>query len=259
MRKYGFRFLVFIFCGTLFCEELSFRYSGFDGDIRINKETEKIDFKENLDSSLSFSGHYEYISENKIPFFIVDEKKILALHSKSFIFLYTSDDEGLLFGLAGSSKQTEFMHIGEYYCSSYLKEDSRDYLPKYLGYAKPHSPWVEGVEGNGIGEKIKIKWPRVSNDIAGIIFSNGFVSHSRPDLYMKNSRVKLIQINSLDNSFSFEAKLEDTPNPQNIVFPELTNQIEITILDAYPGDLWEDTCINFIWGVSEPIKYMLEN
>ena len=261
MTKQNIFFIVLFlfFYGIIWSQDFSTGYAGFDGTVEFNRKDQFVEIKNNIDPSLSRIGHYFYSLEGKIPFLKINEDKILTLHSKTFIFLFASDDQGLGFGLSTSARLVESMQIGKYSASSYLTENTREYLPKYLGYTKPFAPWVEGTEGYGQGEKIQISWSQSFDKTIGIIFSNGFVSYSRPDLYMKNSRVKQIRIESTDGSFSFEKELEDTPNPQNIIFPSPSESIEITILDVYPGDLWEDTCINFIWGIGEFLRPMVDN
>ncbi|MDC7124863.1 MAG: hypothetical protein PQJ46_04810 [Spirochaetales bacterium] len=120
-----------------------------------------------------------------------------------------------------------------------------------MGDLSLFKPWVEGVDGYGIGEKIFINYSNNKN-ITGFYLSNGFVSIEKPYLYEKNSRIKKILVYNSTKSFQKTFKVEDTPNIQFFDVPQ-TNALIIEILDVYRGSLWEDTCINFI--LPESDKY----
>lgn len=57
--------------------------------------------------------------------------------------------------------------------------------------ASSSASWVEGVNGNGIGEKINFE---TNGEV--LYFFNGYVSFSKPWLYTDNGRVKKIKISS---------------------------------------------------------------
>jgi len=132
--------------------------------------------------------------------------------------------------------------------SSYLQEGSFSYSPSNLSvYYITDNPWVEGVEGQGINEKIYFEKGLLMNGAMHI--SIGYVSYNKPYLYNQNSRPKKIKL-SVENKFSIIAELKDTPHYQEIKFPSdiaMDDILILEILDVYPGTKYEDTCINTIF------------
>lgn len=104
-------------------------------------------------------------------------------------------------------------------------------------------PWVEGVDGYGIGEKIKLS---TAQKFQAIDILNGYVDPKRPDLYKKNSRVKTFAVKDLDNDLDYIFHLEDVVEFQTFNFRKFTKNIELTILEVYEGDKWADTCVTGI-------------
>lgn len=127
--------------------------------------------------------------------------------------------------------------------------------------------WVEGVSGNGIGEKIKIELNNYTLDAVCLI--NGYSKNS--DTYTENNRIKKIkiEIEKVDYQDSnniiaetFDKEFEDLPfiniNLNN--FYSLTGTIDdyrlgytkvlsitITILEVYKGTKYDDTCISELY------------
>ena len=139
--------------------------------------------------------------------------------------------------------------------SSCLIESSFKYEATNLGSIKPDTPWVEGVPGDGIGEKITLSWQTwkeadgSDGGIGCLIFSNGYISYDKPYLFEKNNRVKEIEIKDISGKFNFIAEIEDTPDLQLIFLPYVSDKLEIKILSVYKGTTYDDTCINFISGL----------
>lgn len=107
--------------------------------------------------------------------------------------------------------------------------------------------WVPGKNNNasGIGEFLKIEF----NDYEdGVVVVNGYVDPTRHDLYKKNNRVKLVEIESLDaeHIFTMNYLFDDFVTFSTIKFPSKTNKIKITIKDVYKGSKWDDTVITAI-------------
>ena len=126
-----------------------------------------------------------------------------------------------------------------------MKEKTIDYKPENLLNYNLDSPWVEGVAGYGIGEKITFESKRGRGLVIGI----GYVSFEKPFLYEKNSRPKSVKLTLKDKNLSKVYELKDTPNPQTLLFPyaeRYEGKVELEILDVYKGVAWDDTCINFI-------------
>ncbi|ADK80893.1 NADase-type glycan-binding domain-containing protein [Sediminispirochaeta smaragdinae] len=158
--------------------------------------------------------------------------------------------------------------------TSSLKEDSILYdtklLNKYLGYFTYMShpemaqvfnqnahPWVEGVDGPGIGEQLIISFTEPSNDI---VVLNGFVDRNRKYLFKANNRVKTAIIRSADSGepFEFEYQFEDMVRFDEIRFPRPAEKVVFEIKDVYPGEKWDDTCISAVL-TREPDPYIGTN
>jgi hypothetical protein len=154
-------------------------------------------------------------------------------------------------------------------CTSYLKEGaiqySTDTLSRYLGYfSYTHSPdlqvfngnarpWVEGVDGPGIGEQLTITFTEPYSDI---VVLNGFVDRNRKHLFKENNRVKTAIIRSDDSGepFEFEYHFEDMVRFDEIRFPRTAKKVIFEIKNVYPGEKWDDTCISAVL-TREPDPY----
>jgi len=208
-----------------------------------------------LDTGKDYNYEYTYEikTESKLTFIFINNQKILVLYSDDFLFLYCENNDKCFLkyfnSFFGISKGGPGIRINGYYStyeiksSSSLKEGDIYYSPENLISCDPDKCWVEGAEGYGIGETITLKYFRANF----LVFSNGYVSVKKPYLYEDNSRVRKIMITDLKNKKSITVNIMDTPNLQRIKLPDnFGNEIEIKILDIYPGRKYKDTCINFI-------------
>jgi len=166
------------------------------------------------------------------------------------ILLYDNDSEPFFIGThVGSifwSYDAEWSFGGGSFeqpkitASSSLREGNILHSPDNLNISIGR-PWVEGVAGHGIGETLVLleNW-RLSQ--GQLYISIGFVSYDRPHLYSFNSRPSRIRISSGTNSRI--VNLIDTPHFQRIEIGSFSQgNIEIEILDVYPGTRWQDTSI----------------
>ncbi|MBL1437439.1 MAG: hypothetical protein COB08_014705 [Rhodobacteraceae bacterium] len=106
--------------------------------------------------------------------------------------------------------------------------------------------WCEGAAGNGVGEKISLNYEDDNpSSFGSLMIANGFTADSRS--FSSFSRVKRIRV-EVDSGQSWEFDLADTPEPQELAFRGhiISNNIYITILDVYPGALYDDACISDI-------------
>ena len=153
-------------------------------------------------------------------------------------------------------------HFGSVYkATSELKENTKEgavvYKAENLGkfaYASGDhyspfawnfegKPWVEGVKGYGIGEKITLS---TKEPFSKFVILNGYVCPQKPGLYKKNSRVKTFSVKDLDNNQEYVFNLEDVVEFQSFYLRKKTQNIELTIKDVYKGDKWDDTCVTAI-------------
>lgn len=192
--------------------------------------------------TLDYPGHW-FIED--IPPGI---QKWLILFNKGIMYIFTGDNRNPVNnGILGRYIYNIGISEYEYRTDSYLKEGRVEYLPQNLGITASNQPWVEGVNCQGIGQKIYITQKNYNDaEIISLVISNGFVSFERPYLYTYNSRLKKIKISNRKKSFERIYEIQDTPNIQIIGLPEKTHDVVIEILEVYSGKRWNDTCVNFI-------------
>ena len=141
-----------------------------------------------------------------------------------------------------------------YACSSFLSESGTEYSVENLNRLEPDQPWVEGARGHGIGENFVVEnlWGEVYSHL---LIINGFISSRNPNLYGANGRVKTLLVEGVDSGRAGEVDVLDTPHPQtvDISFIEDAEDIKVTILEVYPGSLYEDTSIHFLITYNEEV------
>ncbi|RKX85309.1 MAG: hypothetical protein DRP58_06030 [Spirochaetes bacterium] len=225
-------------------------YSNAGVDIYFRNGIITIDDYDTDDGELKRDEYkYTYHLVNKIPFLFLKDSnhpKYLALSSKDILLLYTNDGIRPLFG-GFWSRIIYYVSSLDFIISttSFYTDDKYDFPAKNLDSIDLFNPWIEGVLGYGVGEKVFFN-SKDKEAIAGFYFSNGFVSFEKPYLYIQNSRVKKIKVTNENKDFSFVYDVEDTPNLQYFEVKRNTKDLTIEILDVYPGTKWEDTAINFI-------------
>ena len=213
------------------------------------------------------SGTYSLTKDNGIDFLNVrwsnaENEKFLYLladskgESKVFLFLYKQDGDPYFVGAKRGRTASSYYPTYLFYsltASSYLTENGQEYSTDKLNH-RIGECWVEGVAGNGIGEKL------IFEDSFGysgnpLYISSGFVSYSKPNLYRENSRIRKIKITNQSGK-SMVVELSDTPHFQTIDLSTLfsgygsASKYVLEILEVYPGIKYTDTCVNSIYGLS---------
>jgi hypothetical protein len=105
-----------------------------------------------------------------------------------------------------------------------------------------HIPWVEGVDGNGIGENITISF---KEPVKVFSILNGYVDINNTKLFFENSRAKEIRVYYTNQKY-IDVKLPDMVYFKLIELPQETKNIKIEIIDVYKGSKYQDTCISAI-------------
>ena len=153
-----------------------------------------------------------------------------------------------------------YVHDTEVKQSSFLKEKTKSYSINDMGCNFPEkrtvwgAPWCEGVQGQGIGERLEFSLKKNNSyaEVFGkqkIFISIGYVDYSRPDLYNANSRPKILSV-YINNTFYKDVRLEDTSEYQDLLKDRTlaaSDTIKLVIKDVYPGEKYQDTCINDIF------------
>jgi hypothetical protein len=143
------------------------------------------------------------------------------------------------------------------YVSSSLGDNSlkviNNYSPYYVIDDNPNTAWVEGADGDGIGESLILDFSYgVKTDSLAVYIRNGFQKSN--DLFLKNNRVKELDIklfsviNNKTEVVSNQVTLKDEMDWQTITLsPQNTFvKIELVIKSVYKGISYQDTCISDI-------------
>lgn len=140
--------------------------------------------------------------------------------------------------------------------SSKLKEKERIYSGESFMRRLPSLlPWVEAVPDQGIGEWIDLSIKVSGQPLTSVLISNGYVSFTKPNLYLNNSRIKDLRITCKDINLDMSVTLQDIPDLQEIVLPSPIQDTEISIRfiieSTYSGNKWSDTCVSLIYPLGE--------
>ena len=136
--------------------------------------------------------------------------------------------------------------------SSYLKSNHAtiNYVPKNIHDFSLKTAWVEGVEGQGIGEYVTYHFSSTAARVTHVIIANGCVVSER--LYRANSRVKKLKMYVDGKPFAI-LNLKDVRKEQIFKFDPIGRMhnndwtMKFEILEVYPGDKYEDTVITEIY------------
>lgn len=144
------------------------------------------------------------------------------------------------------SGSPEYIDFDNVTASSTLKASSNNsYEPKLVTDWKRDTAWVEGKDGDGTGEWIKLE-KNSPVKISGIGITNGYVKSEK--VYKANNRVKTIKV-EFSNGESITKGLKDGFGMNNLIEfdkPIETKYIKLTILEVYKGSKYTDTCISEI-------------
>ncbi|MFH0853671.1 MAG: hypothetical protein V1853_04685 [bacterium] len=136
--------------------------------------------------------------------------------------------------------------------SSTLISTGYDYSPSQVIDQDFSTSWVEGVEGDGINEWIKMQFTGAGQiNTLGIV--PGFAKNTT--LYQENNRLKTVELEFSDGS-TITSELTDEYGMHFIEFPtKNTSYIKMTVKEIYSGtkyadspvaelDIWSDYVLN---------------
>ncbi|MEL7118526.1 MAG: hypothetical protein AAFO07_03775 [Bacteroidota bacterium] len=144
---------------------------------------------------------------------------------------------------------------------SYSSDNLRS-LPEYYGTG-PANAWVEGIKGDGIGEKISISIQSLISEsceggITGeFIFINGYAKIE--SIWKANNRIKRLKVSRNGKHIAF-IELQDSPNLQHFDLGTLVQQnylavgeeLVFEIMEVYEGSRYDDTALTFFVPTSTP-------
>jgi len=111
------------------------------------------------------------------------------------------------------------------------------------------SPWVEGVEGDGIGENITLNVKRPL-PLYGILIQPGYYDYGNKEPWLKNNRVAALEI-TLNDERTFTETIPDEifQRPYLIRVRDYTKpvtKIKMVIKGVHRGTQFRDTCISLV-------------
>lgn len=117
------------------------------------------------------------------------EKILLVWYQKNYLVLYEVGElKPFFIGGIGISVEATYPLCGVE-SSSFLTENGKEYKSSNLDNLNSDSPWVEGVKGYGVGEKLIFH-----TNMPGIAFFSGYFSINNLSLYEKKLPCKESQI-----------------------------------------------------------------
>ncbi|TGM55161.1 nicotine adenine dinucleotide glycohydrolase [Leptospira biflexa] len=124
--------------------------------------------------------------------------------------------------------------------TSQLQPKTKKYIPVFAMDGKLKTSWVEGVEGEGVGETLQIKYKSPIN-FRSLSIYNGF---GDPKLWAANNRIKKLKITT-ETGNEEVVTLKDSLSRQVIEFKNeiRAKEISLTIQDVYKGTNTENTAI----------------
>ncbi len=176
----------------------------------------------------------------------------------------TQEERGLLDELGGETVGDRWTLVGEgcsWYCgggpqkitgSSFLKSNGEiSYEPKNAHDFSAKNAWVEGVEGNGIGEYLMYEFAGNSPRITELILVNGYAKSTKA--YYDNARAKKIKMYVGDKPYAI-LNLHDVIGKQFFDLDTLGGRVSdlnwiitFEILEVYEGDKYDDLAISEIY------------
>mgnify|MGYP003290453510 CR=1 FL=1 len=129
--------------------------------------------------------------------------------------------------------------------SSSLAENNMVHSPERVIDGSFSTAWVEGTEGQGLGETITVHFDD-KYLISGVRINSGYQKST--ELFEKNSRPSKLIFTFSDGSNQI-CELKDISENQviELKIPVKTESISFTILSVYSGSKYEDTAISEIY------------
>lgn len=144
----------------------------------------------------------------------------------------------------GSVPQFDMGNVESISATSALSEYGMTHSANRVADGDASTAWVEGADGQGIGESITFQFSGY-HLVWGMRINAGYQKSS--DLYQKNSRPKKLKV-SYSDGISESYDLQDINDIQEIKFRSttLTDSITVTIESVYEGTKYEDVSISEI-------------
>lgn len=121
-------------------------------------------------------------------------------------------------------------------------QSGNTYGPGNLFDGNPATAWVEGVAGNGEGQRLSFDFA-APRDVARLHLSNGYTKSDRT--YSRNARVRDLRVTG-STGVETLLRLADTGQWQVFDLPGFTAQtwMQMEIVSTYPGSHYQDTALS---------------
>ncbi|MDR2900371.1 MAG: hypothetical protein LBV20_02465 [Treponema sp.] len=226
--------------------------------------------KPGLDKQIPITITGSYIIKNVANNTIIEvdfpegKRDIYVFNESRHIILYDTYLKRIFYGTDILSDESFIYPVNGVKATSYFTEilggKEVKYTPDNLSDSDITNPWVEGVDGYGIGEVLHIGRYDNSRGIYHLLIMNGFFSPNQPELYLDNGRIKKVMMRGYDKegrlTYGGIKELEDTPNLQLLTSVVPCVEFELEILEVYPGRRFEDTAVSGIF--HDGLRYMQE-
>jgi hypothetical protein len=183
-----------------------------------------------------------------VPAGMFPGRQYLTLFGDTTLLFYDGDGRGPALIASG-----EGIKPGTYFtpstASSALRESSREYTAEHLDTLLLGVPWVEGVKGPGIGQGIAlgVYASQLVPKSIKLFIVNGYVSFDRPDLFLKNNRIKTLEVFE-GNTKLTELTLVDSAQLQTFDLAITGREnLRFVIAAVYPGAQFDDTCLTLLY------------
>jgi hypothetical protein len=126
--------------------------------------------------------------------------------------------------------------------SSFLADDPADCSPARAIDGDIGTAWVEGAEGDGVGESLTLELG-VPTEVRNVAVLPGYCAS--PEVWRANGRPSRVRLEFSDGT-TIEKALEDAPLVQVIYLDEArtVSWLRLTLLDVHPGEKCQDTAIS---------------
>lgn len=178
------------------------------------------------------------------------DKVVLEKHYDSDVITEMHVDQGSTLNVTHKSGKVDYYDLSEFWrkfiysieaTSTLAPQGNKTYVAENMLDENFDTVWSEGVEGSGIGEKIKVTIDPCISSKAFIIICN---KNSDENFYEKNNRVKKAHV--IDSTGKTQIVNVDHSDGYWIELGEDAEWFEIEILEIEKGTTYDDTCISEI-------------
>lgn len=206
----------------------------------LNKEMIRIDYKVKETEDLSLE---------RLVSLSLDDKQFSGKSDTSYV--PSVDDNLPLEFLYESVSASSVLESEE---STLMEGVVFEYIPYHATDGDDTTIWSEGASGYGINEWWQIAYVRPVS-LSGLYIKNGY--WRLEERLAQNGRVKKLRVTFSDGNYEdfslgdptsndFQTLLSSNGDRLQFSKAYTTSSVRVTILDAYPGTKWEDTCVTEI-------------